>query len=248
MPKINRIGEVHKMNNGQLAKIIDYENKNNITIKFEDGTILNKIRYNAFKRGSVKNPYLPTKYGIGYIGEESTVDCEGQLLKSYIVWNNMLSRCYNIKNKRYKDYGEQGVIVCKEWHNYTNFKKWYDEHYYELENEIVDLDKDILIEDNKVYSPETCIFVPKRINCLFRNHKKENSLPKGVYFQDGRYRCQIRIEGKTKHLGYYNTIEEASNVYLKAQKEEMKRTADVYKDKIPKKLYDRLIEIYNKIN
>lgn len=246
MSKINKVGEINRMNNGQLAEIIEYENKNNITIKFEDGTILSNIQYGNFKRGCVKNPYIPTLFGVGYVGNENTIDCCGNLLKSYIVWRNMLSRCYCNKDKHYNTYGDKGVTVCEEWHNYSNFKKWFDENHYELEGEIVDLDKDILVEGNKVYSPETCVFVPKRINCLFRSHKKENNLPKGVYFQDGRYRCQIRIKGKIKHLGYYNTIEEASNVYLKAQKEEIKRTAEEYKDKIPKNLYNRLIEIYIK--
>jgi len=43
---------------------------------------------------------------------------------------------------------------------------------------------------------------------------------KGYYFdkKKNKYRAQIRVNGKTKHLGYFDTKEEAHNAYLKGKK------------------------------
>ena len=57
--------------------------------------------------------------------------------------------------------------VYEGWHNFQNFAKWYEDNYYEIEEEQMHLDKDILVKGNKVYSPDTCVFVPETINGLF---------------------------------------------------------------------------------
>ena len=155
----------------------------------------------------------------------------------------MIQRCYDnefqIKQPTYKD-----CKVCEEWHCYANFKKWFNKNYYELDNERVELDKDILVEGNKIYSPDTCIFEPKYINELFRN--KVRDLPKGVcYYKKGNcYMVSITIYKNSKYLGSYKTIEEAKRVYDEARKEMINKVAEDYKNKIPQKLYNRLKEIY----
>jgi hypothetical protein len=42
----------------------------------------------------------------------------------YRIWWGMLARCENKNGKQYKDYGGRGIIVCKEWHDYTIFRLW----------------------------------------------------------------------------------------------------------------------------
>lgn len=169
----NKIGEKRKMNNGQYAEIIKYENAENIDVRFEDGYVKTNITYGQFKKGEVKNPYCPTLCGVGYIGETNTSE-NNKRLKSHSVWCDMLRRCYDVKFKQYKNYGGKGITVCDEWKCYANFKQWFDNNYYELEGENIQLDKDILIENNKIYSPTTCMFIPQYINDLFRSYKKEN--------------------------------------------------------------------------
>jgi hypothetical protein len=39
----------------------------------------------------------------------------------YNTWANMLSRCRNPKNDRYRDYGERGITVCERWLRFENF-------------------------------------------------------------------------------------------------------------------------------
>ena len=60
------------------------------------------------------------------------VGSRGSKEPSYESWHAMITRCYSKKTqerqKTYKD-----CEVCEEWHNYSNFKKWYDENYYNID-------------------------------------------------------------------------------------------------------------------
>ena len=110
------------------------------------------------------------------------------------------------------------------------------------------LDKDILVKGNKVYSPETCIFVPKTINSLFtkRQNDRGESVIGTSLTQNGKYRAYCSLinpkTGKSKyeHLGCYETQEKAFEVYKYYKERNIKEVADYYKDKIPQKLYDAL--------
>lgn len=158
------------------------------------------------------------------------------------AWVGMIERCYDnkyhIKKPTYK-----GCTVCDEWLNFQNFAKWYTEHeYYGISG--YQLDKDILITGNKKYSPETCELVPSQINSLLLDSKKSRGdYPIGVTLYRGRYKSTISIDGKRVHLGLYDTIKEASDVYHKSKMYNIKRVSLLYKDKIPKRIFYKLIEM-----
>ena len=184
-------------------------------------------------------------YGVGITGLEPSRDENGEL-NSYTCWKDMLKRCYSVKwqekNQTYK-----GCSVCDDWLYYPNFKNWYDKSYYEVENKTSQLDKDVLTKGNKIYSPETCIFVPKFINTLFvKSQKARGELPIGVsyYKASKKYQAKLRVfkNGKstTKHLGYFDTADEAFEVYKRVKEDYIKEIADEYKDKIPTKLYEAM--------
>ena len=235
---MNRVGEKQMMNNGLMAKIIEYRGAKDIDVEFEDGYIKQKCSYYEFKEGSVRNPYAKTIFNIGYYGDYDHFD-----KKIHSIWYSMLSRCYNIHNKYYKNYGAVGVTVCEEWHCFSNFQKWYEDNIYEITNENIQLDKDVLIKGNKIYSPERCIFVPQRINEIF---KRSYDIDKcGIEKRNDKYRVKIQINKKMINLGTFNTIEEAKECYLKAKCRYIKDIAEEYKDKIPSKLYNSLIKISN---
>lgn len=191
----------------------------------------------------------PTVYGVGYLDDEKTVGNNGKHLLSYKCWQSMLERCYSNKFQE-KCPTYIGCSVCESWKHYSIFKEWFDKNYYEIEGENIQLDKDILIDGNKLYSPDTCVFVPKKINIVFRSMSKKSNLPMGVYYdkEKKKYRAQINIDGKTKKLGRFNTPEEASQCYQIARSKYILELAEEYKDKIPNKLYKRLIKIATKIN
>ena len=240
--KIDRTGEINTNTQGLIMKIIAYRKNNDIDVQFEDGTI-KTCEYGQFKKGKVKNPNHKRIWGVAYIGDGKYKSCDNyKFLKSYRCWESMLRRCYDKKLKErqptYKD-----VICCEEWLNYQNFAKWYDENYYKIEGEQMALDKDILIKGNKVYSPKTCCFVPKRINSLFvKNDAVRGSLPIGV--RHGRtkkgYQTECNILNNPIYLGTFSTPEEAFKVYKEFKENYIKQVADEYKDKIPKKLYEAM--------
>jgi hypothetical protein len=155
----------------------------------------------------------------------------------------MIRRCYDkkyqVKYPTYKD-----CKVCDEWLNYQNFAKWFDENYYQIDDETMHIDKDILVKGNKVYSPETCVFVPQDINILFT--KRHRTLPTGVQYDKKRnkYRAFCGINNKLIAIGNnFETIEDAFYLGYKPFKEQyIKNMADEYKDRIPTKLYNA---IYN---
>lgn len=242
MDRIDRTGERRLMNCGLWAEIIEYKNSRNVTVKLEDGTIKNTT-YQVFKNGGIKSRFVPTVYGVGIIGEEQIIESKGCHCKAYKVWQSMLQRCYDTKYQEKKP-TYKGCSVCDEWLYFPNFKKWFNENYYTIEGEEIHLDKDILVKGNKLYSPETCIFVPKHINSLF-SKKSNNDLPEGVYYdkRNKKYCSSIFINYKRKFLGRFDTIEKAENIYNEFKKKEIKRIADKYYVNIPNKLYNRLIEI-----
>lgn len=241
-----RLGEAVMQNCGELASIVEYVNSKDITIQFKTTGERVKTDYRTFVRGNVKSHFTPSVYGVGVKGLEPSRDENGEILDSYMCWKAMLSRCYSAKFQE-KNQTYKGCRVCDDWLYYSNFKNWYNENYYEIDNQTSQLDKDILIKGNKVYSPETCIFVPKFINTLFiKSQKRRGDFPVGVYFNKRykKYVAHLSVfkDGKKtlKNLGCFNTVNEAFKTYKQAKEEYIKEIADKYKDKIPAKLYESM--------
>ena len=241
-----RVGETVMQNCGEVAFIVEYVNSQDITIQFKTSGELVKTEYGAFVKGKVKSHFTPSVFGVGITGLEPIRNETGEKLDSYNCWKNMLRRCYSAKcqekNPTYKD-----CCVCVEWLYYPNFKKWYDNNYYEINNKTSQMDKDVLIKGNKVYSPDTCVFVPNFINKLFtKRQKTRGELPIGVCYHKAikKYQASLSVykNGKatTKCLGYFDTPDEAFGVYKKTKEEYIKEVADEYKDKIPAKLYEAM--------
>ena len=132
----------------------------------------------------------------------------------YRQWHNMINRCYNaIKLNKDQRYIE--VTVCHEWLTFSNFKKWMELQDWEGNQ----LDKDIVIEGSKIYSPETCAFIDKATNTLFGYHEKgRGDYPLGVCSTRGeeifRARCSNGNDC-TINLGHYTSQLDAHHEYLK---------------------------------
>lgn len=190
-----------------------------------------------------RDPYTPSVYGIGYHGEgEYIPSVKGEHSQASRMWKGMLNRCYN---KKYTDKKQSyiGCLVCEEWHNFQNFAKWHEENYYEIEGQEMHLDKDILVKNNKIYSPETCVFVPECINSLFTKRQScRGELPIGVHFCKKRHKyiAQCGVDGKRVYLGGFDSPQEAFNTYKDFKEKEIKRVAGLYKDRIPTELYEAL--------
>ena len=239
--KIDRIGEVKYNNFGSKMIIIKYYNCDNINVFFpEYNWIAKNTQYNEFKNGKIACPYERRLYNVGYIGEGEYKGWENRKsTRCYSIWSHMITRCYSkkyqIERPTYTD-----CEVCEEWHNFQNFAKWYEENYYECNNEEMHLDKDILVKGNKVYSPQTCVFVPQKINSLFvKRNKLRGNLPIGVT----KCKSNNKYVSQCKHirLGYFYTPHEAFLMYKLNKELIIQSVAEEYKDKIPNKLYETLM-------
>ena len=131
--------------------------------------------------------------------------------RSYKLWQSM--------RHRLMDRAEyEGVTMCAEWETYEGFLKWFDSnefsnHKDELGN-FYALDKDVLGGQRRLYSPETCAFIPQQLNNMFK--RKVSDLKAGVQYLSGRvkpYRAYINYNRKHIHLGYYSTEDEAHSKF-----------------------------------
>ena len=246
--KIDRIGERNYNTFGSEMIITKYRMNRDIDVYFpEYNWTARNVTYQHFKNGKIKCPYERRTCGIGYLGEgKYKVRENGKPTRVYETWKSMLQRCYDKKlHKKRPTY--IGCEVCDEWLNFQNFAKWYKDNYYEVEGELMCLDKDILIKHNKIYSPETCIFVPQTINILFtKNNSKRGESVIGTTLHQGKYETRCSLinpetgESKQEYLGLYETQEEAFKVYKYYKENNIKEVADYYFGRIPDKLYDRL--------
>ncbi|MBR4085722.1 MAG: hypothetical protein IKK33_15715 [Lachnospiraceae bacterium] len=197
--------------------------------------VMNDIRYKP--NSWSKKVMEPVMYGVGYHG----LLYKNSYCESYQRWHYMMNRCYSKAiHELQPEY--EGCTVCEEWKNYSNFKLWYDEHVqvWKALDENFEIDKDILIKGNKIYSPETVCLVPKLINSLFTNGKKSRGdYPLGVYFDKdkNKYRACMSFMGDRIKLGTFDTVEEAFARYKVYKEDFIKDIAEQYKGKIPDKVY-----------
>ena len=249
MSKIDRMGEENINTFGSNIVIVEYRKSKDIDVYFPKYNWITKgTQYINFKNGNVKCPYERRVYGIGYLGEGKYKSSKnGKPTKVYGVWNNMLERCYDKKYQQ-KHPTYKGCKVCDEWLNFQNFAKWFENNYYEIENERMHLDKDILVKHNKIYSPDTCIYVPQTVNSLFtkRDNDRGESIIGVSSYKNGKYRVQCSIinpetgKSKNKHLGYYETQEKAFEIYKYYKEKNIKEVADYFKGQISDRLYNAL--------
>lgn len=235
--RVEKLGQVGINNSGQKMTIVEYFNAHNITVKFEDGTIVTNKTFQNFKNGEVMNYNTPCYYGLGFLG--------GKVLKenSKILqtWLGMFLRCYDIETlKNSPSY--IGCSVHPDWYNFQNFASWYEENYVEDFH----LDKDILVPGNKIYGPDTCCFVPGEINQQFRIDKiRKNGLPRGVSVNGKKYSATIHIEGENTYLGSFSSILIASEVYENKRIEKLSCLAEKYKEGLTKNVYKLLKNYHN---
>ena len=145
------------------------------------------------------------------------------MCRYYSVWHSMISRCY-CKKTQQKSPTYINCSVCDEWLLFSSFKSWMKNQNFKG----MCLDKDILINSNKTYSPEFCIFVTQEINnLLLDNPSIRGDHYTGVSFDKarGKYSSSCKRNGKRVGLGRFNSPEEAFKAYKKFKYEVIKEVA-----------------------
>lgn len=243
--KIDRTGEIGVNNFGSEMVIVGYRSNKDIDVHFPEynWTVENAL-YKNFTAGKIKCPYEPRVHNVGYVGEgQYSVRENNKITKPYAVWQGMITRCYdsNWQQKKARTYVD--CEVCEEWHNYQVFAEWYEQNYYEIPEQTMALDKDILVKGNKIYSPDTCVFVPQNINNLFTKcDSARGDYPIGVRRRNRKYTSSCSINNDRIHLGTYDDPMDAFQAYKEFKENYIKTVADQYADLIPQALYNAMYE------
>lgn len=132
----------------------------------------------------------------------------GNTCPFYKTWLSMMERCYSPRNLKTRP-NYKGCVVYVDWHTFSVFKEWMLCQDWQGKQ----LDKDLLIQGNKIYGPDTCLFVSGHINTLLST-KKSRELPTGVNKQGIRYKASMQKYGKLKHIGVYDTVDLAYSAYI----------------------------------
>lgn len=240
------IGREFETNCSGKCFIIDYKNSRNVTVMFYDPIYVTTVRLGNLERGKAVNNMLRSVYGVGYIGDGDYSKKHNNL--HYNFWSNMLGRVYGkLLGKSLPTYVD--ADVSEGWHNFQNFAAWCEtQPFFDTKDDkgkSYHLDKDILVKGNKIYSPETCCFVPHEINSLIvKSDAKRGNYPLGVTYVHERhlFRAVHNVQGKQKFLGYFHTAEEAFGAYKEAKESYIKQVAEKWKGEIDDKVYEALLQ------
>lgn len=160
----------------------------------------------------------------------------------YRTWKSMLGRCYSTKlQERQPTY--KGCSVSEEWLRFSNFKRWMESQNWEGKQ----LDKDLLFEENKVYSPKTCVFVTRTVNSFTTdrgNDRGEWLIGVTWHKATGKFesQCRNQITKKQEYLGLFTCELEAHQAWLKRKLELAHELAAIQtNERVAKALIERYL-------
>lgn len=182
-------------------------------------------------------------YGIGYNSKgRHKATISGANTLAYKTWQNMLRRAYCPKLHA-KQPTYVGCSVDEVFHDFQDFGDWFDSHDYSHRG--YQLDKDLLLPNNKVYAPDRCVFVPRQLNTLLLDRRAaRGQYPQGVSLHkpSSKFIVQMGLNGKNQHLGYFDCPQEAYNAYKKAKEAYVKEKALEWQDRIASDVFDALMQ------
>ena len=237
------VGKVCKSLNSGDFKIVKYNNNRNVEVQFVTTGYRKVAEMKEVRNGSVKDPYSPSVCGVGMLGIKYPITINGIITKEYNLWYSMLRRCYSDSSKK----RQPTYTGCEASENFKSY-----EYFYEWCNKQIgfgvdgfELDKDLLIKGNKVYSEDSCVFIPKEINILLT--KRESMRGEhliGVYWNKTNKAFVAMVsknKRKSEWIGSFKTELEAFNAYKKAKEAFIKEQANKFKSQIDQRAYNALM-------
>ena len=186
-------------------------------------------------------------YGVGVNDFTYAAKIEGKMVKQYILWVNMISRCYRQKTKDLQPTYDE-CTVSNNFKYYTYFFEWCNKQI-GFETTDYQLDKDLLDKGNKIYSEDTCLFIPSHINKVLTKRQLDRGLlPIGVSKNGSNFQARCNIGSTRKSLGTFTTPELAFNAYKAFKEAHIKELAEKYKDTIDPRAYQALLNYEVDIN
>ena len=241
------IGKICKSKSSGDFKIVKYNDSYNVEIQFLNTGFEMFARLGDIRNGEIKDPYLPSVYGVGITGTKYPIRVNGRNTKEYNLWRDMLRRCYSETfQKKHPTY--EGCKVSNNFLHYEYFYEWCHKQVgfaNDGNGNPFQLDKDLLIKGNKVYSEDSCVFLPNEINSLLtRREALRGKHLIGVHWCNTKkaFVAQVRKnKGKSEHLGLFKTEMEAFKAYKTAKESFVKEQATKWKSQIDERAYLALI-------
>lgn len=237
------VGKVCKSKSSGDFKIVKYNDAKDVEIQFLNTDYETAATLDNIKSGGVKDRYVPSVYGVGTVGNKYPIKVNDVQTKEYGLWKSMLRRCYsdNFKKKN------PTYIDCEVSDKFKSY-----EYFYEWCNKQIgfgvdgfEIDKDLLIKGNKIYSESTCVFLPQEINTLLiKCTASRGKHPIGVCWNKTKKSFVAHVgksKGKQEHLGYFKTEIEAFNAYKQAKEAFIKEQANKWKSQIDIGAYEALM-------
>ena len=237
------VGKVCKSNSSGDFKIVKYNDAKDVEIQFVNTSFETSATLGNIRNGEVKDLYSPSVYGVGVLGTKYLISEGGVQTKEYMLWKSMLKRCYSdTYQKKYPTY--KGCAVSEDFKSYEYFYEWCNKQI-GFDNKDWQLDKDLLVKGNKIYSESTCVFIPAEINSLLiKCTASRGSYLIGVCWhkRDKVFMTTVsKNKGKQEFLGYFNTELEAFKAYKTAKDSFVKEQANKWKGQIDPRAYEALM-------
>lgn len=223
--------------------VTKYVSAGEVHIQFDETGGTSKAAAGNIRNGHVRDNLARTVFKVGYLGNgnfKSRRPNNRGCTKEYGTWSAMLFRCYgeNRDEATYRNYSD--CSVCQEWHNFQTFAEWCQAQP-EMLFEDSSLDKDIRVKGNKVYSPDTCCFVPQYINTAVTGMKHQNSSGlAGVWSMKDSYVAEVTMFGSKTNLGSFASAEDANHIHSKVKEAYISALADIFKSKISEEVFSKL--------
>jgi len=234
------INGVYTSNRCGNFRVLNIKKDSDVEIEFTETGYKRVSKYYNLLKGQAYDPTAKIIHGVGCMGVGQYSSKKDK--DAYITWYDMLKRCYSPDFKSYKSYGGKGFITCNDWLDFQNFADWF----YKNKIDGNELDKDILGKGSRIYSPETCSFVPPYINSLLTRSPSKNGYALGTYknLKDNKWGARMRDEnGQRKYLGEYRTMHQAFLSYKREKELLIKSVAEreFSSGRITKKVRDALL-------
>jgi len=178
--------------------------------------------------------------GVGINDRSCPAKVNGKITKEYTLWRDMLKRCYS------KPYLEKwptyiGCSVSDNFKHYHLFHAWCQTQV-GFGKDGYQLDKDLLIKGNKLYSEHTCVFIPSILNLLIpKADSYRGTMPIGVRKNRSKFRADCSINNTQIYIGTFDTPELAFIAYKTFKEAYIKAQAELYKDSIDSRAYLALL-------
>ena len=178
--------------------------------------------------------------GVGFNDRKYPSKIKGKNVREYKLWNAMLYRCYSPKALS-RDKGYIDCTVSENFKSYSYFYEWCQEQIGFSSG--FELDKDIIIKGNKLYSEDTCAFIPHEINSVLNSCKSaRGELPVGIQkTKSGKYKARVCLSEGRVNCGLHKTCDDAFEAYKQEKERRIRILAYKYKDVIDCRVYNSLL-------